>query len=1171
MHRRALNHLGRALASLSITLVLSPFLHAQTNSTQWSVAVLDKLLAGVAPGQRLVQVGDMQVLTNNLQAWRRLLAGAVAPDLAFDGTAPTWTGDNVYYTFDSSVSAAHQKAFLDGANEWATFASLRVIARTTQANYVTIQEVPSLQGGQSAVGMVGGQQFLSIGPTSWNRPTICHEFGHTLGLVHEHQRSDRDSFVAVLTTNIQSGQVGNFVLLPDSRNQGAYDFLSIMHYNRNSFAINPPDDTLEPLPPYVQYLNLMGQQYDPVLSALDRAGMAAIYGSGPAIGPVVTNTLDSGPGSLRTAIYYALDHPETTITFNLQTNDPGFANHVFTIQPTDQYPSLINATVLDGASQTNLNPNGPAVQLSGALAPSPSVFPNGLRLAGSNCMVRSLTINGFAASGILINGPRALSNAITGCYLGLDPTGTLALTNGLPPLSISDGARANTIGGLTPTARNVISGSAYQGLVIRDPGTVYNIVEGNYIGLNATGTAAVSNRLSGVAVFNGAQSNLIGGTLPSMRNIISGNGNQGLTISGPGTDCNRVEGNYLGLNPLGTGAIPNGWAGLDIFGGAKSNVIGGAIAGGGNVISGNTLQGMIIADTNTSGNVVMGNYIGSDSTGTLAISNGWSGVQIFGGAEANVVGGAGAGARNLISGNGNAGVMIDGPGTGKNVVQGNYIGLSPSGTAAIGNGWSGVSLRGGTTGNLIGGPGAGNILSGNGNQGVVIADPGTMGNVLAGNLIGLNAAGTAAVSNTWSGVAIFNQAQSNMIGGVVPGMGNVISGNGNQGVVLADLNTQGNTVAGNYIGLDAMGTLAVANAWAGIDIFNAAHANLIGGGVGARNIISGNGLAGVSLSGGVVGTVLQGNTIGLSAGGTPVPNHAAGVVLFGGAISNQVGGVAFGAANVIANNLSDGVQLFDPTTAGNAVRGNSIFGNSGVGIALYSGANLAAAGPTLSNAVLTTSLTITGGLSSLPNTTFHLDFYASPPPQISAQASSYIGAKEVATSGGGDVSFAASLGAVVPIGHILTATATDPEGNTSPLCAGIAVTGIDSVGDGISDAWRAARFGGVGTTTNSQSCATCDPDHDGMNNLQEFLSGTSPTNAASALRIAAMTHTNTDVTLHIQSVAGIVYRIEVRDALASDGWSFLINEFLGTGGTMQVTDPGVLSLPAQFYRLSVNP
>jgi titin len=515
--------------------------------------------------------------------------------------------------------------------------------------------------------------------------------------------------------------------------------------------------------------------------------------------------------------------------------------------------------------------------------------------------------------------------------------------------------------------------------------------------------------------------------------------------------------------------------------------------------------------------------------------------------------------------------MIDDAGTGNNLVQGNYIGVNPAGTGAMSNNWAGVYLWGGTVGNLIGGSGAGNLISGNGNQGVVLADPGTSANVVAGNIIGLNAAGTAALSNAWSGIALFNQAQSNLIGGAGPGMRNVISGNGNQGVMLAGPNTLGNTVAGNFIGVDATGSFAIANAWAGVDLFNSAQNNLIGGSVRARNIISGNGQSGISISGDVADTVVQGNTIGLNVTGNPVPNTLAGVVLFNGAISNQIGGTEPGAANLIADNLSDGVQLFDAATTNNTVRGNSIFGNTGVGIGLYNNANLAAAAPTLVSAVLTTSLSVTGGLAGMPNTTFHIDFYASPPPQNTAQAKTYLGAKDVATGFGGTVSFGVSLGAIVPVGRIITATATDPAGNTSAPSSGVAVTAVDSVGDGIPDAWRAAHFGGTGASTNSQSCATCDPDQDGMNNRQEFLAGTDPTSAASALRIAALTHSNVDVTLSFQSVSGIVYRVEARDDVVPGGWSVLADELLGTGGALQLTDPGVLVLPSQFYRLSVEP
>ena len=94
----------------------------------------------------------------------------------------------------------------------------------------------------------------------------------------------------------------------------------------------------------------------------------------------------------------------------------------------------------------------------------------------------------------------------------------------------------------------------------------------------------------------------------------------------------------------------------------------------------------------------------------------------------------------------------------------------------------------------------------------------------------------------------------------------------------------------------------------------------------------------------------------------------------------------------------------------------------------------------------------------------------------------------------------------------------------------------DSVGDGITDAWRIAHFGGNGTTTNSFSCATCDPDHDGLNNRQEFLSGTDPNNAASALRAGTVASNGKDINVNFATVQGIVYRVEFRPQLSGGGW-----------------------------------
>ena len=115
MHLPAIYFRNVVLAGSLFSIVLSPY--AQDKRADWNVQVLDQILASVPAGEKLARVGDMEILVSNLRAWRNELAGQPAPGLAFDGNAPIWTGGDLYYTFDPSVSAAHQKAFLDGAKE----------------------------------------------------------------------------------------------------------------------------------------------------------------------------------------------------------------------------------------------------------------------------------------------------------------------------------------------------------------------------------------------------------------------------------------------------------------------------------------------------------------------------------------------------------------------------------------------------------------------------------------------------------------------------------------------------------------------------------------------------------------------------------------------------------------------------------------------------------------------------------------------------------------------------------------------------------------------------------------------------------------------------------------------------------------------------------------------
>ena len=127
----------------------------------------------------------------------------------------------------------------------------------------------------------------------------------------------------------------------------------------------------------------------------------------------------------------------------------------------------------------------------------------------------------------------------------------------------------------------------------------------------------------------------------------------------------------------------------------------------------------------------------------------------------------------------------------------------------------------------------------------------------------------------------------------------------------------------------------------------------------------------------------------------------------------------------------------------------------------------------------------------------------------------------------------------------------------------------DSVGNGIPDWWRALYFGGSGTTTNSQSCAACDPDGDGMSNLKEFLAGTDPKDPKNALRILLVQRSGTEFTFNVPTVSGRFYMVEYKNDLSDASWNPLTDAFDGTGGAIQIIDPGVAGISRRFYRIKL--
>jgi hypothetical protein len=539
-------------------------------------------------------------------------------------------------------------------------------------------------------------------------------------------------------------------------------------------------------------------------------------------------------------------------------------------------------------------------------------------------------------TGIKVVGLTSTANVIAGNLVGLNRAGTAALANRGSGIQV-DGGSATVIGGPSAAARNVLSGNVGSGVTLGFGSfdTHDNTVAGNFIGTSAAGGSAVPNTEEGVQIIS-AHDNTIGGTTSGVRNVISGNGERGVSIAGG--SGNLVAGNFIGTTPGGGAALRN-LVGIEVSS-SPGTTVGGTAGAARNVISGNRDGGVRSASADVS---LVGNFIGTTSAGNAPLPNGGDGVLVS--AANNKVGDGTAAGRNVISGNAGHGVDITGNGATTAQVSGNRIGSDALGTVAVPNDGDGVRVAAGASGADIGlgpvpvaGAPGGNLISGNGGSGITVSGPGTAGIDIDANAVGTDASGASALPNNDDGVTIRDGAQNTRLGSVD---GNLISGNGLSGVFIGDAATTGTSLANEVVGTDGTATAAVPNE-NGVEVASGAHDNTI-----AASIISGNRNEGVLVDGsGTTENAVFGNRIGTGVtGATAVPNRQ-GVVISGGAQLNTIGGTTGKFTNFISGNVAEGVLLTGSGTNRNLIRADFIGTTSsglaklanGVGVRIEAGA-----------------------------------------------------------------------------------------------------------------------------------------------------------------------------------------------------------------------------------------
>jgi len=471
----------------------------------------------------------------------------------------------------------------------------------------------------------------------------------------------------------------------------------------------------------------------------------------PSASFIVNTTADGDEGSLRWCMQNA--QKGDVITFDPSVFSP---TAPATIELSDTLPYLTQGQVTIDASNAG-------VILNGNNNPNVSA---GIGINSDENVIRGLQILNIPSNGIYID--TGDNNVIGGDR-----------TKGAGPVGQG----------------NVISGNGKDGVNCNGNN---NTISGNLIGVDVSGTEALSNGGSGIFIKN-KQNNKIGGFEPGERNIISGNGSHGVCLQGPGSRSNSIIGNYIGTDITGIHDLGNADSGISIELGAFNNHV------KNNLLSGNDDRGIGIIDWGSSFNTVVGNVIGLNANGQNSLKNDGTGISIgYWGASYNRIGGTSPEERNVISGHAysdgiyRSGIAIYGPSGTNNFIIGNFIGTDTSGTQALSN-FTGISIHGGTDHNFIGGTTEeeSNVISGN-DYGIQLEKNDY--NFIAGNTIGMSADRNMPLHNQYTGISISARTFSNFISSNLISSDRGISLDGDENVI------KGNTFIQSTYGLIAQGS-----------------------------------------------------------------------------------------------------------------------------------------------------------------------------------------------------------------------------------------------------------------------------------------------------------------------------------------------------------------------------